>query len=63
MMRKRKKKRFGVALLVSGFVLLATGYPTGMVNHNWYLIACGVLMLSGLVLYVAGARGDGRYPP
>ncbi|MBQ4222704.1 MAG: hypothetical protein II674_02575 [Prevotella sp.] len=63
MMRKRKKKRFGVALLVSGFVLLAAGYPTGMVNHNWYLIACGVLMLSGLVLYVAGARGDGRYPP
>ena len=63
MMRKRKKKRFGVVLLVSGFVLLAAGYPTGMVNHNWYLISCGVLMLSGLVLYVAGARGDGRYPP
>lgn len=50
-------------MLVSGFVLLAAGYPTGMVNHNWYLISCGVLMLSGLVLYVAGARGDGRYPP
>ncbi|MBO4850079.1 MAG: hypothetical protein J5529_04150 [Prevotella sp.] len=60
-MRKRWMSRTGVTLQVLGVVLLGTGYPTGMVNHNWYLIACGVLVVSGVVLYVSGARRDGKY--
>ncbi len=53
--------RSGLPLMTVGCLMLASSYPTGMNNSNWYLLLSLALVVSGAVLYVVASKRKSRY--
>ena len=53
--------RAGSPILLLGCLLLGVGFPTGMNDHNWYLILCLVMVVAGLVLHVVSSKKRSKY--
>ena len=58
---RKKLFRCGLPLLLLGVVLLVAGIPSHLCDHNAYLAACVVLIILGLVGYVADQKRRSRY--
>ena len=60
MIRKLLSK-CGLPLLFLGMLLLVIGVPTHLCDHNAYLALCVLLVVGGLVKFVAEQKHRGKY--
>ncbi len=50
-----------LGLVYAGVLLLAAGWPFGLLDSNLYLLLCLCLVLFGVVLYVWRLKKESRY--
>ena len=51
----------GIPMILAGTVMLGVGFPTHLNDHNAYLVACCIIVVAGVAIWVADVKRRSKY--